>query len=763
MGELEVLDGDAEELMWQERALCAQTDPEAFFPEKGGSTREAKRVCLSCDVRGECLEYALFNDERFGIWGGLSERERRKLKKRAVYGLTARLTTRPLGWGRADRSRPFPTVLFSRIACRHEFAPSCCASGRSPPSSSSHDGERWIPQLTRALEASTRLPDRIIAVDTGSTDSSRTLLVDALGADAVVDAPPIHGFGPRSRVGLERARPRSTTRGVQEWVWLLHDDCSPSPEALEQLLRDRCRRPRPSRWSAAGSGPGRELAGCSRSASPSPAPVTARPVSSSASTTRANTTASVRCSRSAPRACWSAATSWTRSAASTGGCRCFATTSTSAGGSPGPAAGWSSRPTPCSSTPRLRPVASVRSPTPRRARTGPTARRRCSPCSPTARCSRFPFQYVRLFLGSLIRALGYLVGKLPGAAYDEVAAMASVLVRPDRIVCAPERRVGVPRTVCSRAVRPLLPAWYTPYLNGIESVLSAFADRVRDTATNVAASARRLRSGRSGGAELETGRCRRRRSTCRRVQARWSGRCCIRCGACSRVLTCSRVVATRGLWGGGLLQGGALLPAPDGAGALVVALCRDLAPGRARLDRGAVAVRRGAGDVRRRCCSARPGLLVDLLMLLAVPLSCASAPTSSRAELVRGTGVRVWMSVSYALLPVVTGAVDDRAHRHRRGDRPAALAGPVRDPALDRGRHRGAAPSRAPPCLRVMVAFCPIAWVLACRRRRSAPRWLSWPRAQRSHRGARSRWPSSCRSCSWCRGRCDSSPTRACC
>ena len=38
-------------LSWQERALCAQTDPEAFFPEKGGSTREAKKVCLSCDVR----------------------------------------------------------------------------------------------------------------------------------------------------------------------------------------------------------------------------------------------------------------------------------------------------------------------------------------------------------------------------------------------------------------------------------------------------------------------------------------------------------------------------------------------------------------------------------------------------------------------------------------------------------------------------------------------------------------------------------------
>ena len=84
MRELFLLDGDAEDGGWQERALCAQTDPEAFFPEKGGSTREAKKVCLTCEVRTACLESALMKDERFGIWGGLSERERRKLKKKAV-------------------------------------------------------------------------------------------------------------------------------------------------------------------------------------------------------------------------------------------------------------------------------------------------------------------------------------------------------------------------------------------------------------------------------------------------------------------------------------------------------------------------------------------------------------------------------------------------------------------------------------------------------------------------------------------------------
>lgn len=67
---------------WQEKALCSQTDPEAFFPEQGGSTKDAKRICARCPVKTECLNYALANDERFGVWGGLTERERRRLKRR---------------------------------------------------------------------------------------------------------------------------------------------------------------------------------------------------------------------------------------------------------------------------------------------------------------------------------------------------------------------------------------------------------------------------------------------------------------------------------------------------------------------------------------------------------------------------------------------------------------------------------------------------------------------------------------------------------
>lgn len=62
-------------------AVCAQTDPEAFFPEKGGSSRDAKRICASCDIQQDCLEYALARDIRFGIWGGTTELQRRSMRR----------------------------------------------------------------------------------------------------------------------------------------------------------------------------------------------------------------------------------------------------------------------------------------------------------------------------------------------------------------------------------------------------------------------------------------------------------------------------------------------------------------------------------------------------------------------------------------------------------------------------------------------------------------------------------------------------------
>ena len=71
-------------LSWMDRGLCAEVDLELHFPEKGGSVLDAKKVCRACEVRVECLEYALATDQRFGIWGATSERERRRMKREAV-------------------------------------------------------------------------------------------------------------------------------------------------------------------------------------------------------------------------------------------------------------------------------------------------------------------------------------------------------------------------------------------------------------------------------------------------------------------------------------------------------------------------------------------------------------------------------------------------------------------------------------------------------------------------------------------------------
>jgi WhiB family redox-sensing transcriptional regulator len=76
--QLEVDDGDRR---WQERANCLGVDPDLFFPERGASTKEAKGVCHGCEVQAECLEYALRHGEKFGIWGGMSERERRRIRR----------------------------------------------------------------------------------------------------------------------------------------------------------------------------------------------------------------------------------------------------------------------------------------------------------------------------------------------------------------------------------------------------------------------------------------------------------------------------------------------------------------------------------------------------------------------------------------------------------------------------------------------------------------------------------------------------------
>lgn len=71
---------------WREQALCTQMDPELWFPEVGENPRQAKLICSWCEVRSDCLAFALRANEQHGVWGGLSPWERNRLRREFVAG-----------------------------------------------------------------------------------------------------------------------------------------------------------------------------------------------------------------------------------------------------------------------------------------------------------------------------------------------------------------------------------------------------------------------------------------------------------------------------------------------------------------------------------------------------------------------------------------------------------------------------------------------------------------------------------------------------
>ncbi len=87
---LDALSPPGVDLAWQDLANCRGANADLFFPERGASTRTAKSICRQCTVREECLEFAIVNSEKFGIWGGLSERERRKIRRQRTIAARTR-------------------------------------------------------------------------------------------------------------------------------------------------------------------------------------------------------------------------------------------------------------------------------------------------------------------------------------------------------------------------------------------------------------------------------------------------------------------------------------------------------------------------------------------------------------------------------------------------------------------------------------------------------------------------------------------------
>jgi GT2 family glycosyltransferase len=105
-----------------------------------------------------------------------------------------------------------------------------------------HDGAELLPGLVAALRAQTYPVDRFVAVDTGSRDRSGAVLAELIGQDAVFGMERDTGFGEAVATALKHGSASRVLRTDPdmrrvEWIWLLHDDCEPAPEALERLLR----------------------------------------------------------------------------------------------------------------------------------------------------------------------------------------------------------------------------------------------------------------------------------------------------------------------------------------------------------------------------------------------------------------------------------------------------------------------------------------------------------------------------------------------
>ncbi|HEX4978366.1 MAG TPA: glycosyltransferase family 2 protein [Nocardioides sp.] len=563
----------------------------------------------------------------------------------------------------------------------------------------SHDGARWLPAVLDAVAAQTRAPSRLVAVDTGSTDGSAELV--GARADRLHELPARTGYGDALATALA-ALPET---GEDEWVWLLHDDSAPAPDALEALL------------SAAEADPGVDILGTKVREWPSlrrllEVGVTIGPtgrretglergeydqgqhdeardvlaVNTAGMLVRRRVLEELGLDRHLPvlgadlDLGWRAARAGHRTQVVPGAV-VFHVEASHRGVRSTPLTG--SRPR---RTERAAALFTLLA-------NGPAG--------------WLPLRVVRLVLGGLVRALGFLLVRAPGEAWDELVALASVLGRPWRIASARRRRRAT-AVRGHREVRHLLAPFWLPYRHGLD-FLSDVATAVAHQAGDMSAARRAARGEAAADAgpvpdEAEslpedTGLVAR---TLRSPVA-W-----VMVG-----LLAAAVVAGRRLLGGGVLAGGALLPAPGSAldwWGLYLASTHDLGTGSAASAAPYVLPLAALGTA----LLGKASLAVDVLVLLAVPLAAFAA----RRFLLRlgcWRPAALWGGVVYGLLPVLGGAVQ----QGRLGTVVAAVVLPwlahaalFLAPTWSEDRRRRAA-WRSALLLALMGAFAPVALPLA--------------------------------------------------
>ncbi|GAB3125062.1 glycosyltransferase [Streptomyces calidiresistens] len=601
----------------------------------------------------------------------------------------------------------------------------------------SHDGARWLPDVLAGLTGQERPVQDVIAADTGSADESAALLAEALGPDRVLHLARRTSFGtavaeahrtapvlgPDDLPYLRRPEAwnpvtRSWDTSVYDlpelphgepvhWLWLLHDDAAPEPDALAHLLREAEEHPdavilggKLRSWydrrqlletgvSIASSG--RRWTGLERREQDQGQHDGTRrvlSVSSAGMLVRRDVFEELGgfdrrlpLMRDDVDLCWRAHTAGhdvlvvpaavLRHAEASARERRSIDCAGRLGGSP-------------HRVDKAGAVHTLLVNTPGR---------------------RLPRVLLRLIVGTLLRVVGYLLGKQPGRSLDEIGGLLAVLLRPERVLAGRRARSRAAAPDHDPAeLRPLFPAAGATVKLSLDQAMSTVSGRFGSGDTGS--------GGRHGGVEsgpsdddadsLEVEQFARVRRLARRPGP-----------VLFLLLLLASLFAGRALLGGGALGGGALLPAPADAGELWARYLDTWQP-------------LGIGGT----ASAPPwiafvatlgtlflgslGPVLTLLFVLAVPLAGISAYLCA-GPLVPSRALRAWGAVAYALLPAVTGAVAS--------GRVGTVLLAVLLPPMARAALAALGPGAAPGpwravwatalLLTVTTAFTPVTWLLA--------------------------------------------------
>ncbi|WP_330296680.1 glycosyltransferase family 2 protein [Streptomyces sp. NBC_00503] len=539
-----------------------------------------------------------------------------------------------------------------------------------------HDGSRWLPRTLAGLLGQERPAQNHIAADTGSADDSARLLGEAFGEERVLHLARRTGFGAAVEEAARTAgtlspedlpylkRPsgwdpvsrtwRDDTYDLPElphgepvqWLWLLHDDCAPEPDALAELLRVAEENP-----DAAVIGPklrgwydkkqllevgvtiarsGRRWTGLDRREQDQGQHDQVQPVLSVS-------TAGMLVRRDVYDAlggfdrrlplmrddvdlCWRAQ--------SAGHAVLIAPDAVVRHAE---ASARERRTVDCAG----RTTAS-----PHRVDKAGAVYTMLANSSGRA----LPYVLLRVLLGTLLRALAYLIGKAPGQAVDEITGLLATLLRPGRILAARKarRRPAVP----AKELRPLFPPSGATLRANAEQLAGYFGADGDTDSSNAGRHGGAVESGPGGDDAdyLEIEQFARLKRIARKPAPVLFG-----------LLLLVSVVACRSLLGGGSLMGGALLPAPGSGSALWHVYSDDWQPVGTGTTTGAPPYLAVLGALSTLLFGSTNAALT-LLLVCSVPLAGLSAYFASR-PLVESRLLRAWAAVAYAFLPAVTGAL----------------------------------------------------------------------------------------------------------